>query len=162
MNSGAFLLLCFVFSSAVAQIIVTWTDCGTTGVNSIKTLNVSVTPDPPVLGVNLTVTAKIFASENITGGNNTLSVEDGFFIQTFPQCTGGMMNVIDLAKIYFPDWCPTKKGEDVLNLHVFLSKFLPDGSIDTQLSGVDQNGRPTICLTFQFTNQDMSKKISVV
>ena len=128
------------------RIVISWKDCGTRR-NHVKVTNLSWTPQHPVAGDNITITATAVLDEVMTSNIQTLTFAH-VFAHKFSGCAGATVDAPEkLASIYFPpEDCPLQEGRQDLLRYVTTSNLWTKGNTTSKLTSVDQNGQPALCM----------------
>jgi len=127
-------LLFAVVSSAYADI---WTNCGTAG-DEFKVSNVSIVPDPPVKGQNITVGLKGTMSKQITSGDIHLNVKYDIITilnKDLPLCS-------ELK-------CPIAAGEFTFHISDPIPSDAPSGTYTATATVTDQANAEIACAKVQ-------------
>ena len=113
----------------------------------ISELNVS--PDPPVMGQNVTVSAAGTLKTDITGGSVTLEV----YLHTFV----GKIRVVNKKENIcqsvgsIPNPCPIKAGPYSKTITEMVPhEKIPSGTYSGQVRGDDQDGKQIACIAFEY------------
>ncbi|EGG17527.1 hypothetical protein DFA_08523 [Cavenderia fasciculata] len=142
MNKLLFALFAVFCCFAVASADI-WSFCDgqdpTTFTFQVSTL--TLTPDPPVIGMNATVNVAGNFTEEITGGSSTFVVQYqvGNSWISLPSFTS---NVCDSYE------CPIQPGPVTRVESIFVPSFTPHGNYRGQLEVTDQSGNTITCIQF--------------
>eukprot|EP01116_Phalansterium_solitarium_P019050 TRINITY_DN5217_c0_g1_i1.p1 TRINITY_DN5217_c0_g1~~TRINITY_DN5217_c0_g1_i1.p1 ORF type:complete len:190 (-),score=50.62 TRINITY_DN5217_c0_g1_i1:115-684(-) len=120
-----------------------WSNCGSAS-DHLQIKAVQITPDPPVIGQNLTVAATGVLDEQITSGVVAVNIAwNGvpLISQNFSLCD----IVTSVEK------CPLVAGPQSFKVSQLLPAQTPSGSFDGTVSGYDQNGQNVFCIKLDFT-----------
>eukprot|EP01088_Endostelium_zonatum_P009736 TRINITY_DN23037_c0_g1_i1.p1 TRINITY_DN23037_c0_g1~~TRINITY_DN23037_c0_g1_i1.p1 ORF type:complete len:136 (+),score=27.27 TRINITY_DN23037_c0_g1_i1:50-457(+) len=114
-----------------------WSKCGGGAYDISK---ITMTPDPPVAGKNLSFAFDGMLSETITSGKVTVNVYwEGIWVRTVsdPICQGN---------------CPIKAGKwDIPGHPTLLPSYTPSGSYRNNIVMTDQNNKQLACVNINFT-----------
>ncbi|EGG20835.1 hypothetical protein DFA_00700 [Cavenderia fasciculata] len=133
-----FVLFC-VFALATADI---WTNCGSSS-DHFQIGSVTITPDPPVKGQDITVTANGNLNEEITSGNVKLLVKFGF-ITILNQNE-------DLCQAKNPIPCPLQPGAYNHTITAQIPSNAPSGKYSGNVVVTDQNSQEVACIDLAFS-----------
>mmetsp|Transcript_11573 Transcript_11573/g.16083 ORF Transcript_11573/g.16083 Transcript_11573/m.16083 type:complete len:152 (+) Transcript_11573:45-500(+) len=140
-----FFLACVLSAAfAVGDI---WANCGTSS-DHLQIEQVTIIPDPPVIGQNVTITFVGYLNEEVTSGTVSLNLKwNGFTIlnQSYSLC--------DLVKDY--EKCPIPAGDISLTVTEYLPTAIPKGTYTGTVKAFDQNNQEIMCITLdlKFTSQ---------
>jgi len=129
------LLLLLVLSSFVSSDI--WTSCGTAS-DSLTISGVTISPDPPVKGQNVTVAVSGSLSESITSGTVTIKIKYGIIYivnETDNICTADPQIT-----------CPITAGTQAIKQTVLVPDTIPAGNYAAGVSAYDQNNLQIFCV----------------
>eukprot|EP00026_Physarum_polycephalum_P021164 Phypoly_transcript_24239.p1 GENE.Phypoly_transcript_24239~~Phypoly_transcript_24239.p1 ORF type:complete len:169 (+),score=16.80 Phypoly_transcript_24239:76-507(+) len=132
-------LLCVIVSPALCDI---WTNCGTAG-DDLTITSVTISPDPPTKGSNLTV--------SVVGTMNT-QVTTGSYVQL--KVKYGIITIINqkenLCGAPSPIACPINTGPWKQAVSVNIDNSVPSGSYSASAEFTDQNGKQIACVNVAF------------
>jgi len=113
-----------------------WSSCGSSDTLTIN--SVTINPDPPVKGDNVTVGVYGSLTESITGGNVTILIKYGI-----------IYIVDETQNICLADpevGCPINAGNVAIKQTVLVPATIPAGSYDAGVVGVDENENQIFCV----------------
>jgi len=114
-----------------------WSSCGS-GAYTIS--SITMTPDPPQPGANITFMATGVLSEVVTGGNIVVKTYwDGFLVKTLTDTVCAIAN------------CPVPRGTWVTGKPTPIPSFSPSGSYTANSVMTDQSGKLLACINVDFT-----------
>ena len=118
-----------------------WYNCGSS--SDIATIvKLTVSPDPPQKGQNMTVTAAINLSEEVTGGNVKVYVKFGFL--PVHDKTLDLCNVLkEVGEI-----CPIQAGTATKTMTLEIPSAVPGGLYTGSIKAVNQSGDEILCIDF--------------
>jgi hypothetical protein len=129
-----------------------WSDCALPGSHGRITA-VDITPFPPVLGQNCTLTGHAILDKAVSDGQMTLKATfAGLPIpvnpSSLPACGDTIVRLpLNLGTITIDGLqCPQAAGNASLTEVVLIPEIAPLGTYEAQLTGVDQDGEPTVCV----------------
>merc|ERR1739845_46562 len=149
-----------VFSAALltsvsAVITFDWSDCGTAGTHA-KVNSVTVTPEVPVAGDNITIVASVDVDKDTTAINSDLVLAK-LLHHKFDGCVGKEFDLpLNIGKIIIPapeDGCPVTAGTHNFVRYVQLSENIPAASTTSKLTGKDQDGEDFVCVSMTLSNE---------
>ncbi|PWY97105.1 hypothetical protein BCV70DRAFT_196063 [Testicularia cyperi] len=119
-----------------------WSSCGS-GDEIVDVESITVSPDPPVPGRNLTVRAKGSIKDNVSDGTFAdVVVKLGLIrllARRFDVCEEARANNADLQ-------CPLSPGSYELEHTVALPREIPPGKFNVQITGKNQDDSDLLCL----------------
>ena len=139
------LALCVVCAVAFAK---DFENCGAT-TDDFQISQLDVSPDPPVMGQNITVAAAGTLNVDITGGQVTLEV----YLKTIV----GKIRVVNKQENIcqsvgsIPNPCPIKAGPYSKTISALVpNEKIPSGTYTGQVRADDQDGRQIACISFTY------------
>eukprot|EP01132_Coremiostelium_polycephalum_P010771 gene10771-13188_t len=139
MKSTLLVFVLFAIAFATADI---WTNCGSSS-DHFQISSVSITPDPPVKGQLLTVTASGNLDETITAGNVHILVKYGFITlinQNENFCSSDN-----------PIPCPVQPGSYSHTVNATIPGNAPSGKYTGNVVVTDQNNQEVACIDLSFS-----------
>jgi len=120
-----------------------WSKCGSSSdFYDVKT--VTMKPDPPVAGKNITFTLSGELKEVVTGGTSTTNTYwEGIWVKTITDQICG-------PSPPHPK-CPIPAGTWTVGESNLIPSFSPSGSYENDVKIVDQNNKELSCLVIKFT-----------
>ncbi|GAM27390.1 hypothetical protein SAMD00019534_105650 [Acytostelium subglobosum LB1] len=120
-----------------------WSNCGTAN-DHFQIQKVVITPDPPVKGQSLNVTATGQLNEAVTGGNAHLLIKYGF-ITIINQNE-------DICSIpNSPYQCPISAGDYQRSVIGNIPSNVPSGKYTGNVVFTDQNNQEIACISLDLT-----------
>jgi len=116
-----------------------WKNCGSS-TDHFSISNVTITPDPPVIGENLTISISGTLDETITGGNAYVWAKWKNILvynHTYDLCSTVSKWGIN---------CPIQKGPLVAGVSETIPNVVPHGAYTCQLSVNDMNDERVLCI----------------
>lgn len=137
---------------AVGGITIGWQDCGTAGKTHGKVSAVKVSPEQPVPGDNVTITATVDIDKNTTAINGDL-IFAKIFHNKFDGCAGATIKApLNIATVTIPPpGCPVTGTKEFVR-YVATSHTMPKGSTTSELTATDQDGESFICVQITLKN----------
>ncbi|KYQ89104.1 hypothetical protein DLAC_10336 [Tieghemostelium lacteum] len=114
-----------------------WTWCGTSA-DHLTINSVTITPDPPVKGQLLTVTASGTLNEQVTAGNAHITVKYGFI-----TLINENQNICSSEN---PIPCPIAAGQYSHTINVTIPSSAPSGKYTGNVVITDQNSQEITCV----------------
>jgi len=142
MGSKNIFILLLYLSSLFAQI--PWKNCGTSN-DHVDINSIVVTPYPPQVGNNITVTAMGTSNEMIVSGS--VNVELSFDMVVLLNQSFDLCSLISSFNIK----CPIGKGPLAFKVDQNLPSDLPTGDYTAIVTGEDQANQELFCLSLSFT-----------
>jgi hypothetical protein len=118
-----------------------WSNCGSSS-DILSDATVTIVPDPPVKGKDITVTASGNIKSEITGGNINAVID----ILGIPVINKN----IDLCKASPKVTCPISAGHHSLEITQLIPSSVPSGSYTGKVIATDQNGKQINCVALTF------------
>ncbi|XP_064399082.1 putative phosphatidylglycerol/phosphatidylinositol transfer protein DDB_G0278295 [Halichondria panicea] len=139
-------ILWLYLSVVAAQQNVPYNNCGDS--NTIFSVeDFSVTPLPPQIGRDVTLTANINSADVVTGGTVTVEVRG-----MGPLAFISEKKSLDLCR-NSPNGCPIPKGKTSLRVTRKIPNFVPKGTYEIKITAKDNRGRELICGSVNMTFQ---------
>jgi len=135
---AAILLLVLFAAVCYADI---WSNCGQAS-DHLQIDTVTITPDPPVAGQNITVSASGYLDEIVTNGTvNVVLKYDNFITvvkQTISICESGAVT------------CPIAAGQYSQTITELIPSSVPRGQYNGTVTIADQTGSEIACISLGF------------
>eukprot|EP01119_Soliformovum_irregulare_P019446 TRINITY_DN6153_c0_g1_i1.p1 TRINITY_DN6153_c0_g1~~TRINITY_DN6153_c0_g1_i1.p1 ORF type:complete len:177 (-),score=24.58 TRINITY_DN6153_c0_g1_i1:212-742(-) len=121
-----------------------WSSCGDSSYKLTVT-SLTFTPNPPVVGQDVTIVAVGSSSENINGGNIHINLAYGPIVllnNSFPLCS--MISGLGVS-------CPLTQGPHTFKVQQNIPNGVPTGQYTAQVTAVDDSGNNLVCVNANFT-----------
>ncbi|GAM21991.1 hypothetical protein SAMD00019534_051660 [Acytostelium subglobosum LB1] len=132
----SFIAICLLFVVVANADI--WTNCGTPS-DKFTITNVVITPDPPIKGQEIVVSASGTLSETVTGGTAHMTVKYGFITVLNKQ-----ENLCDIPNSPYP--CPIAAGPYSRTVNATIPGNVPGGSYKINVVLNDENNAEIACI----------------
>merc|ERR1719163_1418064 len=147
-------VLAALVTAASGAITFDWEDCGSSAAHA-KVNSVTVTPEKPVAGDNITIVASVTTDKDTTAISSDLVLAK-LIHNKFDGCAGKEFQLpLGIGTITIPapeDGCPLPAGTHNFYRYVQLSKHIPSASTTSKLTGVDQDGEEFVCVSMTLAN----------
>eukprot|EP01013_Petalomonas_cantuscygni_P006254 TRINITY_DN1718_c0_g1_i1.p3 TRINITY_DN1718_c0_g1~~TRINITY_DN1718_c0_g1_i1.p3 ORF type:complete len:176 (-),score=15.40 TRINITY_DN1718_c0_g1_i1:7102-7560(-) len=140
-------LAAFVAVVTATPLKITWRDCGAP---NGKVTNVTITPENPTTGSNITISAVGRVSVPVNSGTFSLAVKDVFPIYSTSGAVCPPEHIslpLSAGDIWYPGLnCPVAPGTVSTGLTILLKAF-PGGTVTAQLTAANEKSEGVICVT---------------